>query len=180
MARSVRAYRWVAISLPVALVAAVVAGCLWAGLTKWFIGPTWVQTTVFNFLPHCNFFCIVAEDADGLRTMSWYGRLIFPIETPAADSGEAYRDPNSASDEPRFGHVIWRDGARYGVVQREVGGKWFITWLKVEPPGRGKEIVLDLAKGQTEALAPAQVEALGLSQITDFPLKARAKELEKE
>jgi len=57
---------------------------------------------------------------------------------------------------------MWQFGERYGVVRRDVGKKWWITWFRsddVALEGRGVlfgegAVTLDLLKGKTEQLAP--------------------------
>jgi hypothetical protein len=68
---------------------------------------------------------------------------------------------------------MWEFGKRYGVVRRDVGQKWQVTWFPADNVVLerrlfvlgGGAVALDLAKGNTEQLGPDAVRQLGFDEI---------------
>lgn len=96
-----------------------------------FFWPTdWVEVTIGPLPKGDETFCLVIEDAEGIKPLSWYYSMVLPFEqSPFVGGNFSGVGWKSSHEEFVSVDVQWRDANRYGVLVYRPDGQWRLWWL---------------------------------------------------
>lgn len=138
--------------------------------------PDRIKVTTSQLPPDTVFISFISESNGIQQNMDWYpkGEIGIPFTMRPSRcvwSSLEYKEPPKIIDWDAY--VKWQWGERYGLVTRNKGGKWKVTWFKAKdltitrhwPIIGNGEAFFDLNKGVTIDMPNDKVRALGLHEF---------------
>jgi hypothetical protein len=90
----------------------------------------WVEVTVGPLPESSQNWCVIAEDSDGVRPLSWYHSKVFPFTDNPFHGGDLMGPSWLYRSGFVTASVQWREAKRYGILIQLTDDEWRLYWLE--------------------------------------------------
>jgi hypothetical protein len=130
----------------------IIAGALLILVHNFFSPPDWVRVKLHRLPDNVRSVFVIAENNDQIRALNWYHSKIVCFTDDPKITGQEWlpqvRGPN------REGDLQWVDAKRFGVLAKDVKGRWMLWWLDSEDISGPSVFRYIVGGGQAEIRVP--------------------------